>query len=43
VSSVITGATRVAHIESNLKAMDVEWDEDVLAKIDAIVPSRQWR
>ncbi|MFQ6099902.1 MAG: aldo/keto reductase family protein [Anaerolineae bacterium] len=41
VSSVITGATRVAHVESNLKAVDVELDEDVLAQIDAIVPPRQ--
>ena len=41
VSSVITGATRVAHIESNLKAVDVELSEEVLAQIDAIVPPGQ--
>jgi len=41
VSSVITGATRVAHVESNLKAVDVELDEDVLAQIDATAPPKQ--
>jgi len=38
VSSVITGATSVAHVKDNLKAVDVELDEDVLAQIDVIAP-----
>ena len=41
VSSVITGATRVAHIGSNLKAVNIELDEDVLTRIDAIIPPKQ--
>lgn len=43
VSSVITGATSVAHIGSNLKAVDVKLSEEILAQIDVIVPlKRAW-
>lgn len=39
VSSVITGATRVEHLEENVKALEVvdKLTPDVLARIDAIV------
>jgi len=36
VSSVITGATKVSHIEANVKATDVALKEDVLSQIEAI-------
>ncbi len=39
VSSVITGATKVEQIESNLKAADLELDEDSVERIDAILTS----
>jgi len=38
VSSVITGATKLTHIENNLGAVDVELGEDALAQIDAVFP-----
>ncbi|GAB4576294.1 MAG: aldo/keto reductase family protein [Anaerolineae bacterium] len=37
VSSAITGATRLSQLESNLKALEVRLDDDVLAEIDAIM------
>jgi aryl-alcohol dehydrogenase-like predicted oxidoreductase len=40
VSSVITGATKVSQLESNLKAVDVELDDEMLAQIDAIMPPK---
>lgn len=39
ISSVITGATRAAHVESNLAAADVELDADTLARIDRLFPA----
>jgi len=36
VSSVITGATRVEQLETNLKAMELKLDESVLKQLDAI-------
>lgn len=36
LSSVITGATKVSQLESNLKAAQVELTDDILAKLDAI-------
>ncbi len=38
VSSVITGATKLEQLESNLQAIEVELDDEVLAKIDEIMP-----
>lgn len=37
VSSAITGATKISQLESNLKALDIKLDDDVLAEIDAIM------
>lgn len=37
VSSAITGATKVSQLESNLKALAITLDNDVLAEIDAIM------
>ena len=37
VSSVITGATKVAHVEDNLGALDVSLTPELLARIDEIV------
>ena len=37
VSSVITGATRVGHVEGNLKAAELELDDGHLDRIDAIL------
>jgi len=36
VSSVITGATEVSQLESNLKAAEIELSADVLADLDTI-------
>lgn len=36
ITSVITGATRVEHVESNLKACEVELDDELLARLDAL-------
>jgi voltage-dependent potassium channel beta subunit len=38
VSSVITGATQVSHIESNVRAAGVQLDGEVIARIDDIFP-----
>ncbi len=38
VSSVITGATRPEHVESNVRAAGVELSKDVIASIDEIWP-----
>ncbi len=38
VSSAITGATRPQQLEENLKAIELNLDEDVLAEIDTIFP-----
>lgn len=40
VDSVITGATKVSHIESNVKALEVEITPDVEEKIEAILQNR---
>jgi aryl-alcohol dehydrogenase-like predicted oxidoreductase len=39
VSSVITGATRVAQVQENMKALDVagRLTPEVLARIDAVI------
>ena len=37
VSSVIVGATKVEHVAENVKAADVELDEDVLDAVDNII------
>jgi aryl-alcohol dehydrogenase-like predicted oxidoreductase len=37
LTSVITGASRLSQLESNLKALDVELSADVLQQIDAIL------
>jgi voltage-dependent potassium channel beta subunit len=37
ISCVITGATRPEHVESNIKAADVELPEDVLKQVEGIV------
>ncbi len=39
VASVITGATRPEHVESNLKAAALELDDEVLRKLDEIFPA----
>ncbi len=36
VSSVITGATRVEQLESNLRAANLKLDDEILARLDAI-------
>jgi voltage-dependent potassium channel beta subunit len=36
ISSVITGATKSAHVTSNLRAAEVELDSDVLGTVDGI-------
>ena len=38
VSSVITGATKLAQLESNLKASELTLDESTLAALDALFP-----
>lgn len=40
VSSAITGATKPAHVESNLKALDVEITDEIEAKIENILDNR---
>lgn len=40
VSSAITGATKPAHVESNLKALDVEITDEIEAKIEDILGNR---
>jgi len=42
VSSVIAGATKPAQVEDNVKAVDVELPEDVVAKIDEMFPIQPW-
>ena len=37
VSSVITGATKLSQLEDNIRASDVELNQDVLNKIDEII------
>ncbi|MBN2471250.1 MAG: aldo/keto reductase [Anaerolineae bacterium] len=37
ISSAITGATKISQLESNLKALDIKLDADVLAEIDSIM------
>jgi voltage-dependent potassium channel beta subunit len=37
ISCVITGATRPEHVKSNLQAADIKLDEDLLARIEAIL------
>src|SRR5258707_9122614 len=39
ISSVITGATRPAQVEDNVKAVDVTLSEDVLKQINALFPA----
>lgn len=46
ISSVITGATRVEHLLSNIQAAGVQLSADVLAEIERILdndPLRQWQ
>jgi voltage-dependent potassium channel beta subunit len=38
VSSVITGATQVAHVESNVEAADVELSAEVIERINKVFP-----
>jgi len=40
VASVITGATKPEHVQSNLKALDIDMTEDVEAKIEEILGNR---
>lgn len=40
ISSVITGATRPAHVESNVAASEVELSDDVLAHIENILDNK---
>jgi voltage-dependent potassium channel beta subunit len=40
VSSVITGATKPSHVESNLKALDVEITDEIEAKLEEILGNR---
>jgi voltage-dependent potassium channel beta subunit len=40
VTSVITGATKVRHVEENLEAVDIELDDDVLARIEEILDNK---
>ena len=37
ISCVITGATRPVHVENNVKAAEIKLDDEVLARIDAIL------
>jgi voltage-dependent potassium channel beta subunit len=38
VSSVITGATRASHVESNVEAADVQLSDEAIAQINGIFP-----
>ena len=38
VTSVITGATRVEHVEHNLGAVEIDIPEDALRELDMIFP-----
>ncbi len=38
VSSVILGASRVAQLEENLKALELELTEDVLTRLEELYP-----
>jgi aryl-alcohol dehydrogenase-like predicted oxidoreductase len=42
VDSVITGATKVSHVESNLKALDVKLSSDLEQKIEDILANRPY-
>ena len=42
VDSVITGATKVSHVESNLKALDVNLSSDLEQKIEDILANRPY-
>lgn len=42
VDSVITGATKVSHVESNLKALDVTLSSDLEKKIEDILHNRPY-
>ena len=42
VDSVITGATKVSHVESNLKALDVTLSSDLEKKIEDILQNRPY-
>jgi voltage-dependent potassium channel beta subunit len=40
ISSVITGATKVSQVEDNIKAIEVELDNDTLARIEEILDNK---
>jgi aryl-alcohol dehydrogenase-like predicted oxidoreductase len=39
VSIVLSGAATVAHVESNAKAVEVEWDEELARALDDLTES----
>ncbi|GEM50072.1 aldo/keto reductase family protein [Deinococcus cellulosilyticus] len=41
VSSAIIGATKVSHVEDNIRAAGVKLSDDVLARIEAIFPGKE--
>jgi voltage-dependent potassium channel beta subunit len=42
VSSVIGGATKPAQVKDNVKAAEVELPEEIIAKIDELMPIQPW-
>lgn len=40
ISCVITGATKSEHIESNVKASEIELDEDILERIEGVLGNK---
>ena len=43
ITSVITGASRVAHVEDNVRATDIRLSDDLLTQIDGILDNEpQW-
>jgi len=45
VDVVLSGAANVEHLESNVKALDVEWDHLAAAALSRMAepPSKYWR
>ncbi len=42
VDSVITGATKPAHITSNIKAVDVEWSPELEERVEAVLNNKPY-
>lgn len=45
VSTVLSGGARVEHLQSNLKALDVDWDQEAALQLESLVepPETYWK